>query len=179
MAVRWSSFALGFTVAAVATGAAGAWLVKRTVEVGEEWVLPRRYFADTGDLPRGNGSVLFSGSIGGKESMAYPYNIFQGRCDQVDRECRTEAVQKIGDQQLSSIDTSTFRVTTWTPDLIVAESGENSPMCVTISLRIRRPEKVVEYIRSPKPRTPDAELCQAVERRTMVWTIEEPPGRRS
>jgi hypothetical protein len=176
MKIAWKSFALGFGLSTIACAGFTVWLLREIDQVSQRWVLPRASFTDMGDAYPGAGYVHFTGSIGGRESMAYPYNLFQGRCFQDEGVCRTESVQKIGPNQLSDIDTTTFKIAKWTPDIIVAESGEDSPMCVTITLNIRRAAKTVEYIRSPKSPLPNSEMCKAIKLSTRVWEITEPPG---
>jgi hypothetical protein len=175
--MRWKGFGGGFVAGTAVSALVGGWAVVQSLKAGEDWTLPPRSFRAYGDVANGAGRVLFTGSIGGPEATAKPYNIFQGWCDQAELTCETQSVSKIGPGQLSSIDTSTYRITKWTPDLIIAESGDDWPVCVSIALHIRPPDKLVEYVRSPRAGVQQSELCRSTERRTVVWTIGDPPGR--
>ena len=175
MNISWKSVVLGVGLSTLVFVTVGAWSLRAVERDSQHWVLPSPVFMDLPD----NGYVAFSGTIGGKEAIATPFNIFQGQCVQSEGVCRTQSVQKIGPNQLGSIDVTTFTIVKWTPDLIIAETGEDGPICVNISLQIRRGQEQVEYLRSPRSPLPKGELCAALEPGTKVWLIGAAPERKS
>ena len=175
--MSWRSFALGFVAAAIGCAAFMTWTLRRPDLASQHWVLPSASFVDIGEVQPGSGYLMFAGSLGPRDSISSAYNIFQGVCNQAEGVCRTASVQRLGYNQLSDIDQSSFGIVKWTPDLIVAESGENSPLCVTITLNIRRIDEAVEYVRTPKSPSPDRGRCQSLKQETQVWKIINPPPR--
>ena len=168
----YKSFIAGFGAALIVSTGLSVWLYHQIEMANEHLILPEKRFTFLPD----QGVIIFNGSIGGREKMANPDNIYQGYCEKAAGTCETQDVQRIGVNQIGSINSDTYRITKWTPNLIVAESAGDYPVCVDIKLNIRPKEETIEYVRSPKSPVPDSELCRALERRTMVWTIEDPPS---
>lgn len=173
--MNWRNFSAGFAAATVLAAGAGTWAIVRAEDATAKMGFPRRTFFDLGATNPGNGYIRASGALGGPESISSPNNIFQLTCRQERKVCTTESIAQIGSNQIGDIDTTTFAITKWEPDLVEADSGENSPECVTIKLVIHRRDKLVEYVRSPKSGPHRAGLCLAIQRRTIVWQLLEPP----
>lgn len=174
--MNWKSFGLGFAFALVVSVVGFGWLANEISKV--PLTLPPAMYFETKNNEPGQGYLHFEGSIGGVEPTANPENIFSGSCIEASGICETQDVKMIGPNQLGSINTDRYRITKWSPDLVVAESASQSPECVTITLNIRRKKQIVEYVRSPKTPMPDNEPCEMVEKRTIIWTVGDPPSRK-
>ena len=174
--MNWKSFGLGFLLAIVMSTVGFGWLINEISKI--PITLPPKMFFETKNKAPGQGYIHFEGSIGGVEPTANPENIFSGSCSEASNICETQDVKMIGPNHLGSMNADTYQITKWSPDLVVAESATQSPECVIITLNIRRKDQVVEYVRSPKAPMPDTEFCDMVEKRTIVWTVGDPPSSR-
>ena len=144
--MNWKSFSLGFLLAVVLSIVGFGWLTNEISKV--PMTLPPKMYFETNNRVPGEGYLHFEGSIGGIEPIANPENIFSGSCIEASSICRTQDVKMIGANQLGPINTDTYRITTWSPDVVVAESANQGPECVPT--RIKRPKHF--------------------EKRTVVWT---------
>ena len=170
---NWKSFALGFAAAALLFIGGGIWLLRKIDENNANIIMPPKTFFDAAETaPLRDGYIAFSGSLGGKEPIGAPSNIFYAECHQKRMVCDTIDIRQIGHNQMGELNKDSYSITKWTPDLVEAESS--SPLCVTVTLVIRRKSKVVEYIRASKENV-SAEFCKSVEKRTIVWTLEDSP----
>jgi hypothetical protein len=157
---------LGFAAAIVIALAGGIWLL-REIDKADILMGSKTYF-DLGETQPGHGYVSFEGALGGAE-MAFPNNIFKATCVQERAVCETADLHQIRSSQVSGINTDTYQITKWTPDLIEAVSSPEIPVCVKITLVIHRKQEYVEYVRAPRDN--DSELCKAIDKRTIGWTI--------
>lgn len=166
----WKTFIIGFLAATVIATTGAIWLTVRFEN--QPFRLPPKIFVDSGEVPSGKSYVHFEGTIGGDEPMANPDNIFAGTCRQERKTCETNDVAMLGPNHLGSINSDTYEITRWTPELIVAENG--FPECASIKLIILRIEKIVQYVRIPKNPPSNSALCKHTERRSITWTIGNP-----